>query len=132
MAKPPKKPQKNKDPAKPTRAKAARPDSPVTPDALADLLNPAINNGTAGLGPSTGKNPNLAPPPDNSWDRRRDFSGGAHRAQIRARRFRRSAAARLCGNARSRGLDPELARELGLGDDVDVLNPSPERGGSSR
>src|SRR5512146_2356970 len=49
--KPPKKP---KDPAKPTRAKAARPVAPATPDALADLLNPAINKGTAGLGSGTG------------------------------------------------------------------------------
>ena len=57
MAKPPKKPQKMKrdrDPARPTRAKAARPDEPATPDALADLLNPAINKGTAGLGSGTG------------------------------------------------------------------------------
>ena len=56
MAKPPKKP---KDPAKPTRAKAARPDAAVTPDALADLLNPAINKGTAGLGSGTGKDSGL-------------------------------------------------------------------------
>ena len=60
MAKPPKKPQKNKDPAKPTRAKAARPDAAATPEALADMLNPAINKGTAGLGSGTGKNPHAA------------------------------------------------------------------------
>ncbi|HET6493514.1 MAG TPA: hypothetical protein VFG44_11135, partial [Burkholderiales bacterium] len=65
MAKsPPKNPKKAKDPArprgaaeqriKPTRAKAARPDAPPTPDSLADLLNPAINKGTAGLGSGTG------------------------------------------------------------------------------
>ena len=43
MAKPPKKPQKTKrDPAKPTRAKASRPDAPPTRDALADLLDPAV------------------------------------------------------------------------------------------
>ena len=77
MAKPPKKP---KDPAHPTRAKAARPIEPATPDALADLLNPAINKGTAGLGSGTGKNPNLQPPPDNSFDRRADFSA-AHKAR---------------------------------------------------
>ena len=70
---PPKTP---KDPAKPTRAKAARPEQKPTPDALADLLNPAINKGTAGLGSGTG----LQPPPDNSWDRRRDFSE-AHKAR---------------------------------------------------
>ncbi|MGC1355761.1 MAG: excinuclease ABC subunit UvrB [Xanthobacteraceae bacterium] len=43
-----------KDPAKPTRAKAARPDaSPIDP-ALADLLNPAIGQGRAGVGSQTG------------------------------------------------------------------------------
>ncbi len=113
MAKPPKKP---KDPAHPTRAKAARPIEPPTPDALADLLNPAINKGTAGLGSGTGnssfrgasaasepgiqKQPPskhldsgsgpsdrpgmtesaLQPPPDNSFDRRADFSA-AHKAR---------------------------------------------------
>src|SRR6266508_6294661 len=65
-----------KDPAKPTRAKAARPDLPPTEPALADLLNPAIGRGAAGPGSQTG----LKPPPDNSWDRRRDFSD-AHRAR---------------------------------------------------
>src|SRR3954470_10858390 len=59
-----------KDPAKPTRAKAARPDvAPIEP-ALAQLLNPALNQGTAGVGSQTG----LKPPPDNSWDRRADFA----------------------------------------------------------
>jgi excinuclease ABC subunit B len=80
MAKPP--PKKPKDPAKPTRAKAARPDDKPTPDALANLLNPGIGRGTAGMGSGTGRNQdrnqdsnqNLRPPPDNSWDRRRDFS----------------------------------------------------------
>src|ERR1700735_4421783 len=65
-----------KDPAKPTRAKAARPDVPVLDPKLADLLNPAIGQGTAGLGSQTG----LKPPPDNSWDRRADFAN-AHRAR---------------------------------------------------
>jgi excinuclease ABC subunit B len=37
-----------KDPAKPTRAKAARPDVPPLDPALADLLNPAIGQGRAG------------------------------------------------------------------------------------
>src|SRR6201993_159122 len=65
-----------KDPAKPTRAKAARPDAPPTDPALADLLNPGIGQGTAGPGSQTG----LKPPPDNSFDRRADFSA-AHRAR---------------------------------------------------
>ena len=65
-----------KDPASPTRAKAARPEQPPTDPALADLLNPGIGQGTAGPGSQTG----LRPPADNSWDRRADFSG-AHRAR---------------------------------------------------
>src|SRR5262245_30199846 len=77
MAKaPPKTPQNNRAPAKPTRAKAPRPDPPPSPKTLAHLLNPAIKKGTAGLGSGTG----LQPPPDNSWDRRRDFSE-AHKAR---------------------------------------------------
>src|ERR1700728_3844565 len=43
-----------KDPAKPTRAKAARPDAPPLDPALADLLNPAIGHGRAGVGSQTG------------------------------------------------------------------------------
>jgi excinuclease ABC subunit B len=55
MAKPPRKLTKaQKDPAKPTRAKASRPDEPATPDALADLLNPGIKRGSAGMGSQTG------------------------------------------------------------------------------
>ncbi len=89
MAKPPDRPRKpkekpkrdpakhsKKDPARPTRAKAARPDSPPTEPALAELLNPGIGQGTAGPGSQTG----LRPPPDNSFDRRADFSA-AHRAR---------------------------------------------------
>jgi len=129
MAKPPKKPQKNKDPAKPTRAKAARPDSPVTPDALADLLNPAINKGTAGLGHSTGTNPNLAPPPDNSWDRRRDFSE-AHRARKSAREGFAEAPQRDYAASPITGLDPRLETELGLAPDDDATSPLPLRGRS--
>ena len=43
-----------KDPAKPTRSKAARPDTPVLDPTLADLLNPAIGQGRAGVGSQTG------------------------------------------------------------------------------
>jgi excinuclease ABC subunit B len=57
-----------KDPARPTRAKAHRPDAPPTDPALARLLNPGIEKGTAGMGSGTG----LRPPPDNSFDRRAD------------------------------------------------------------
>ena len=43
-----------KDPAKPTRAKASRPDTPQLDPALAELLNPAIGRGRAGVGSQTG------------------------------------------------------------------------------
>src|SRR6185295_7671875 len=99
-----------KDPAHPTRAKAARPETlPIEP-ALADLLNPAIGRGEAGPGSQTG----LQPPPDNSFDRRADFAK-AHTA-------RRSTQDGL-GEAPQAGyvgkgpteLDPELAKTLGFG-----------------
>src|SRR5215467_12019950 len=69
-------PKKTKDPTRPTRAKAAREALPPIAPALADLLNPAINRGDAGVGSQTG----LQPPPDNSRDRRADFAA-AHRAR---------------------------------------------------
>src|SRR3954468_11643893 len=65
-----------KDPARPTRAKASRPDLPPIEPALAQLLNPGIEKGTAGVGSQTG----LKPPPDNSSDRPADFAN-AHRAR---------------------------------------------------
>ncbi len=111
MAKPPKKP---KDPVKPTHAKANRPDAPQTPDALADLLNPAIKKGSAGLGSGTG----LQPPPDNSWDRRRDFSA-AHTARKSAKEPRGFAEAPQADFDAPpvTGLDPKLAEELGLSEE---------------
>ena len=129
MAKPPKKPKKTKrDPAHPTRAKAARPIEPATPEALADLLNPAINMGTAGMGSGTG----LQQPPDNSFDRRADFSA-AHKARkstpkLETKGFEQ-APQRDYAASPITGLDPELAKELGLGDDDDAASPSlPSRG----
>ena len=157
MAKAPDKPKKPKDPAKPTRAKAARPVEPATPDALADLLNPAINKGTAGLGSGTGLQPikapsfrgaraasepgiqkqiaskhldsgsdpagrpgmtesGLQPPPDNSFDRRADFSA-AHKARKSTPKGFGEAPQRDYAASPITGLDPALARELGLGDD---------------
>ncbi len=50
-----------KDPAKPTRAKASRPDSAPLDPALADLLNPAIGQGRAGVGSQTGIDLNPSP-----------------------------------------------------------------------
>jgi len=118
-----------KDPAKPTRAKANRPDAPPAEPALDQLLNPAIGKGRAGIGSGTA----LQPPPDNSWDRRADFSN-AHKARKSTRKeFNKG-----FGEAPQRhydappvtGLDPQLAAELGLTDDSSDLHPSPERGGS--
>ncbi|HZO47823.1 MAG TPA: excinuclease ABC subunit UvrB [Xanthobacteraceae bacterium] len=97
MAKSPKNQPRNpaqhskKDPARPTRAKASRPDSSPMEPSLAELLNPAIGQGTAGVGAQTGLEPNpepsgLKPPPDNSFDRRADFSA-AHRARKSTRGF---------------------------------------------
>ncbi len=68
---------------------------PIGP-ALADLLNPAINRGEAGVGSTTGeraarekasaeKNTGLHPPPDNSWDRRAGGEAAAHRARASTR-----------------------------------------------
>jgi len=119
-----------KDPAKPTRAKAARPDTAPLDPALADLLNPAIGQGRAGVGSQTGvptPNPSpqgggkqqesgLKPPADNSFDRRADFAS-AHRA--------RASVTRGFGEAPQQGyvgktpappgeLDPDLARALGI------------------
>jgi excinuclease ABC subunit B len=124
MAKPPKKP---KDPARPTRAKAARPASPATPDALADLLNPAINKGTAGLGSGTG----LQPPPDNSFDRRADFSA-AHKARRSTPKFPEEsgfeeAPQRDYSASPITGLDPQLAKELGLSEDEPPAPPTPSK-----
>src|SRR5215211_4291585 len=60
-----------KDPARPTRSKAHRPDTSPTDPALEQLLNPGIGRGTAGMGSGTG----LQQPPDNSFERRADRRG---------------------------------------------------------
>lgn len=74
MAKTPDKPGK---PAKTPKSKAHRPDvKPIGP-ALAELLNPALNRGDAGLGSGTG----LQPPPDNSRDRRTGGEAAVHRGR---------------------------------------------------
>jgi excinuclease ABC subunit B len=78
MAKNPKNPKK---PVKTPKSKAHRPDvQPIGP-ALAELLNPAINRGDAGLGSGTG----LQPPPDNSKDRRSGGEAAVHRARASTR-----------------------------------------------
>ena len=78
MAKNPNNPKK---PVKTPKSKAHRPDvQPIGP-ALAELLNPAINRGDAGLGSGTG----LRPPPDNSKDRRSGGEAAVHRARASTR-----------------------------------------------
>src|ERR1700675_4663635 len=77
----PKNPDAPKKPVKTPKSKAHRPDvQPIGP-ALAELLNPAINRGEAGLGSGTG----LQPPPDNSKDRRSGGEAAAHRARASTR-----------------------------------------------
>ncbi len=114
-----------KDPAKPTRAKAARPDAAPLDPALADLLNPAIGQGRAGVGSQTGiASPQagadqpaskLAPPSDNSFDRRADFAN-AHRARASvARGFGEPPQQGYVGKTPAPpGDDPDLARALGI------------------
>ncbi|HMA74730.1 MAG TPA: excinuclease ABC subunit UvrB [Xanthobacteraceae bacterium] len=139
--KPPKKP---KDPARPTRAKAAREALPQIAPALADLLNPAINRGEAGVGSQTGLPPpypppragegregasGLQPPADNSRDRRADFAA-AHRARAstadglserpQAGYVGKSPLQDLKKPATGPGeIDPDLAKALGLIDEDD-------------
>jgi excinuclease ABC subunit B len=121
-----------KDPARPTRAKAARPDTAPLDRALADLLNPAIGQGRAGVGSQTGQKEGsgLQPPPDNSFDRRADFAG-AHRA--------RASVARGFGEAPQQGyvgktpvppgeLDPDLARALGIDEAEEQHKEAAKRG----
>ncbi|HWS07463.1 MAG TPA: DEAD/DEAH box helicase family protein, partial [Xanthobacteraceae bacterium] len=105
-----------KDPAKPTRAKAARPDSSPLDPALADLLNPAIGEGRAGMGSQTG----LQQPPDNSFDRRADFAN-AHKARksTQGKSTQQGLGERPQSGYVAKGptgLDPELADALGYGD----------------
>uniref|UniRef100_E6VQK0 UvrABC system protein B n=1 Tax=Rhodopseudomonas palustris (strain DX-1) TaxID=652103 RepID=E6VQK0_RHOPX len=145
MAKTPDKPGK---PAKTPKSKAHRPDvKPIGP-ALAELLNPALNRGDAGLGSGTG----LQPPPDNSHDRR-GGEAAVHRGRASTPKAGDGATPRPTAlqpypqpPGASRGglneapqanygtaatiptLDPELARQLGLPteeDDADALARPP-------
>ena len=68
---------------------------PIGP-ALAELLNPAINRGDAGMGSGTG----LQPPPDNSWDRRAGGEAAAHRARASTKGTRQDVAKRDTRTAR--------------------------------
>jgi excinuclease ABC subunit B len=99
-----------KDPAKPTRAKASRPDSSPLDPALAKILNPGIGQGTAGLGSQTG----LKPPPDNSWDRRADFAN-AHKARKSTQGFEERPQSGYAAKGPA-ALDPERSYALDHGD----------------
>jgi excinuclease ABC subunit B len=134
MAKNPQNPKKpGKTPkSKAPASKASRPDvQPIGP-ALAELLNPAIAKGEAGIGSGTG----LQPPPDNSWDRRAGGEAAAHRARKSTRGTSDEVAKRDASGAEEQGfgeapqsefapanygtaatiptLDPELAKQLGF------------------
>jgi excinuclease ABC subunit B len=137
MANPPdrrdKPPKKTRDPARPTRAKAAREALPQIAPELADLLNPAINRGEAGVGSQTGLRapPGLQPPPDNSRDRRADFAA-AHRARAStADGLSERPQAGYVGKSPVRGpktpvgpgeIDPDLAMALGIEDEEDAAS----------
>jgi excinuclease ABC subunit B len=77
-----KKPDTPKKPAKSIKTPKAKPGAgrpevkPIGP-ALAELLNPAINRGDAGMGSGTG----LQPPPSNSFERRSGGEAAVHRAR---------------------------------------------------
>jgi excinuclease ABC subunit B len=123
-------PKKAKDPARPTRAKAARPELPPIAPALADLLNPAINRGEAGVGSQTGRRApesRLQPPADNSRDRRNDFAE-AHKARASTpggfQERPQSGYVTKAPLGHGPGeIDPDLARALGLVDDEE---PAPD------
>src|SRR5450631_2708706 len=103
-----KNPDHPKKPAKAPKSKAHRPDvQPIGP-ALAELLNPAINRGDAGMGSGTG----LQPPPDNSWDRRTGGEAAAHRARASTRGSSDDVAKRDAALAkRDASFSPPPARE---------------------
>jgi excinuclease ABC subunit B len=110
MVKSPGGPKKPKDPARPTRAKAHRPDSAPADPALERLLNPGIEKGTAGMGSGTG----LQPPSDNSFDRRADFSA-AHKARKSTQQgFGEAPQRGYVANDVSLNIDVELRKALGL------------------
>src|SRR4030088_1062081 len=103
-----KKPDHPKKPGKTPKSKAHRPDvQPIGP-ALAELLNPAINRGDAGLGSGTG----LQPPPDNSKDRRSGGEAAAHRARASTRGISDDVAKRDADTTRGASSSPPPAREV--------------------
>jgi excinuclease ABC subunit B len=144
-----KKPDTPKKPGRTPKSKAHRPDvQPIGP-ALAELLNPAINRGEAGVGSTTGaraekestplpnpqggreKSTGLQPPPDNSWDRRAGGEAAAHRARASTRGTRDDVA--KCDAATSplaSSLPPPLRGRVGEGGAPDTIaqdvTPTPD------
>jgi excinuclease ABC subunit B len=127
--KPKKSEKKRKDYARPTRAKAHRPEAPAHDPALDDLLNPAIGKGRAGMGSGTG----LQQPPDNSFDRRAG-NAAEHTARLSTSGgFREKPQSGYVARAPFEGspitgLDPALAKELGLDVENDAELPGAQVG----
>ena len=95
----PKSPKSKAPNSKAPNSKASRPDvKPIGP-ALAELLNPAINRGDAGMGSGTG----LQPPPDNSKDRRSGGEAAIHRARASTQSSPPPRAQRVVGRGRGWG-----------------------------
>jgi excinuclease ABC subunit B len=115
-----KNPDAPKKPGKTPKSKAHRPDvQPIGP-ALAELLNPAINRGDAGMGSGTG----LQPPPDNSWDRRAGGEAAAHRARASTRGTSDDVAKRdASSSARGTGLDEAPQANYGTSATIPTLDP---------
>src|SRR5437016_2905601 len=122
-----------KDPARPTRAKANRPDFTPTAPELEALLNPGIRKGTAGLGSGTG----LQPPPDNSRDRRADFAAAHTARKSTPKEFRERPQSGYVGKSPGETppveINSKLAEALGYrigdadDDDGDLAPPSGRR-----
>ncbi len=110
----------NKDPAKPTRAKAAREHTATADPALERLLNPGIEKGTAGVGSGTGlaTGTGLKPPPDNSFERRADRRGEHTARKSVAQAFEEAPQRGYVGSGSSPlDVNTELAEALGYGSD---------------
>ncbi|MGA7804350.1 excinuclease ABC subunit UvrB [Bradyrhizobium sp.] len=130
MAKNPDAPRKpGKTPkSKTPNSKASRPEvQPIGP-ALAELLNPAINRGDAGLGSGTG----LQPPPDNSWDRRAGGEAAAHRARASTKGTSEDVAKRdVSTKSDASSLPPAAPGARGGGETSEARSEGPGVGGAS-
>src|SRR3979490_690362 len=115
-------PDQPKKPGQSPKSKAHRPDvQPIGP-ALAELLNPAINRGDAGLG----SGPGLQPPPDECWDPRAGGEAAAHRARASTRGTKEDVAKRDA----AAGRDASITRSSPAG--APPPNPPPPSGGGAR